>query len=72
MVISVRTLRRSSFARFLVRHMRDSSIVLSTGKKVYLHRDENGIINSYLVHVGKLTNFEKIELEHIHKIIREK
>ncbi len=69
MVFTAKELRKSTISRFLFRHCRYSSVVLSTGRRINFFRDRNGVITSSIVYVGKLSNFERIEIQDVESLI---
>ena len=69
MNFSAKELRSNPISRFLFRHVRYSSVVLSTGRRINFFNDKNGTITSSIVYVGQLSNFEKIEIAHVEGIL---
>ena len=69
MNFSAKELRINPISRFLFRHVRYSSVVLSTGRRINFFKDNNGTITSSIVYVGQLSNFERIEIAHVEGIL---
>lgn len=69
MNFSAKELRSNPISRFLFRHVRYSSVVLSTGRRINFFNDKNGTITSSIVYVGRLSNFERIEITHVEGIL---
>lgn len=72
MNFSAKELRSNPISRFLFRHVRYSSVVLSTGRRINFYNNKNGTFTSSIVYVGQLSNFEKIEIAHVEEILTSK
>lgn len=72
MNFSAKELRSNPISRFLFRHVRYSSVVLSTGRRINFYNNKNGTFTSSIVYVGRLSKFEKIEIAHVEEILTSK
>ena len=72
MVFTAKELRKSAISRFLFRHCLYSSVVLSTGRRINFSRDRNGAVTNSLVYVGKISNFERIEIQDVESLISQR